>query len=203
MSTTPPRSVARTSDTTSIITSSAYVGGSAAVTGGAFSAAYATLKGRPAVLWTAAAGAQCFVLGSTFWFTRSLLRHNAAQARPLTYREDLAYSSLAGTFAGLTGGALRGRGNILPGAIVLGLVGLGGQLGMTAFAANADAPAREKRPLLDRLSDSKWWPLKSLSDEDYECELQEKLVGLEAEMQMIDEKISTLRHQKATSSGQS
>ncbi|KAK5103636.1 hypothetical protein LTS08_003054 [Lithohypha guttulata] len=176
-----PMPEAKPSGATSIAKSSAYVGGGAGALGAAFAAAHATLKGRNAALWGAAAGFQCFVLGSTFWFSRDVLRNNVDQGQ--------------GSLAGMAGGAMRSRGNIIPGAIVFGLVGLGGQAGLSALAGRIDAPDRERRPILDRLSDSKWWPLKSVSDEDYERELTEKIVGLEAELEVIDEKIALLRRE--------
>jgi hypothetical protein len=108
-------------------------------------------------------------------------------------------SGLAGSFAGMVGGAIRGPRNIVYGAAALGLLGLGGQVGFSALSTMADAPP-EKRPLLDRLSDSKWWPLKSVPDEDYEYELTEKIVGVEAEIAIIDEKIAVLKQYHAKSS---
>lgn len=178
----------------SIITSSLYVGGGTGALGAAFSAFHATLRGLPPVVWSTAAGAQCFVLGSTFWVARSALRHRAAQSHAITHREDLLYSSLAGSFAGMTGGAIRGRGHIVPGAIVLGLVGLTGQVGLSTLSTIVDSP-QESEPLLDRLSKTSWWPLKSISDEDYEHTLTEKIIRIEAEMAMIDDKITALRSQ--------
>ncbi|KAK5947370.1 hypothetical protein PMZ80_001520 [Knufia obscura] len=197
MSTHTPR--AAQSNANAIFISSAYFGGGAAALGGTFAAFYATVKGRNTVLWTGAAGAQCFVLGSTFWFSRTVLRNNALEAHPLSPKEELMYSSLAGSFAGMAGGALRGRGNIIPGAIVVGLMGLGGQASYTVFEHMAEKPA-DSRPLLDRLSSSKWWPLKSISDADYEKELSERVIGLEAEMAMIDERITALKQEFPRSS---
>lgn len=182
----------------SIISASNYVAGGTAITGAAFAAGYATLKGRPVVLWTVAAGGQWGVLGWTFWFTRSALRQHAQRenhSQELAPREELAYSAVAGSFSGLIGGAFRGRTNILPGAIAMGLVGLGGQLGYQALSLTASKD-RDQRPLLDRLSDSKWWPLKSLSDEEYDRDLTEQLIAIEAEVSIIDEKLDALKKVK-------
>lgn len=179
----------------SIINASNYVGVGSAVTGAAFAAGYATLKGRPVVLWTIAAGGQCGVLGWTFWFTRSLLRQSAQQDGTDTLpsqRKDLIYSTVAGSLSGTVGGAFRGRANIVPGAIMMGLAGLGGQVSYNILSAAAIRP-HDRRPLLVRLSDSKWWPLKVLSDEDYERELTEKIIAIEAEVSMIDDRIRALK----------
>lgn len=179
-------------NTTSTLTSSAYVGLSTGTLGVTYSALHASLTGRSALLWSTAAGAQCFVLGSTFWFTRSLLRNDSLTRKTISRREDVLYSTIAGSMAGVAGGALRGRTNIIPGAIVFGALGAAGQVGLGGVAASIDSPA-ERRPLLDRLSDTSWWPLKSLSDEDYEKDLQEQLIGVEADLIMVDERIAALK----------
>lgn len=182
----------------SIISASNYVAGGSAIAGAAFAAGYATLKGRPVVLWTVASGAQWGVLGWSFWFTRSILRQHAQRehdSQVLPLREELAYSTIAGSFSGLMGGAVRGRANVLPGAIIVGLVGFGGQLGYHGLSL-VESKDRDQRPILDRLSDSKWWPLKALSDEDYEHDLTEQLIAIEAEVSIIDEKLGALRMAK-------
>lgn len=193
MASDPPKT--RILNAGSIISASNYVAGGTAITGAAFAAGYATLKGRPVILWTVAAGGQCGVLGWTFWFTRSILRQNAQKEMlvpSLSQREELMYSAVAGSFSGLVGGAFRGRANILPGAVAMGLVGAGGQFGYNVLSL-AGLKERDQRPLLDRLSDSKWWPLKTLSDEEYEQDLTEKLIAIEAEVSMIDDKIKSLK----------
>lgn len=175
---------------------SLYAGGAAAVLGAGLAAASATLNGRSVWLRSSVAGCQFFVLGSTFWFARSVVRSNLVptgnQMVINSTREDLISSGIGGSFAGLAGGALRGPRNMLPGAIILGLMGLGGQAAYTGFAAVLDSPG-ERRPILEVLSDSSWWPLKSISDEDYEHELAEKVIEIEAEISMIDDKIVTLK----------
>lgn len=53
------------------------------------------------------------------------------------------------------------------------------------------------KPFLQRLADSKWVPLKSLSDDDYRGILNEKLLSIEAEVALLDEKIQELEKAKA------
>lgn len=89
-------------------------------------------------------------------------------------------------------------GRLVPGVIVFSLLGYAGQ---TAYHAidnwrmeHADTPSK---PILQRLAESKWIPLKSLSDEDYRGILNEKLLGIEAEISIIDERIQDLEKAKA------
>lgn len=188
----------------SIISASNYVAGSTAATGAIFGAAYATLKSRPVVLWTVIAGGQCGVLGWTFWATRSLMLqsiHQQDDSQPISTRQELMYSTVAGSLSGMVGGAFRGRANVLPGAIAMGLVGLGGQASYNALSLTAWTD-QQKRPLLDRLSESKWWPLKALSDEEYEKDLTEQLTAIEAEMSMIEDTINQLKQNPHSSHGE-
>lgn len=188
-------------DDGTLLTSSVYFGAGAAALGATFNAAYATLKGKPVVFWTVGGGLQSFILGSTFWLSRTVLRDNLASTRPLTRGQELVYSTAAGSLAGTVGGSLRGVRNIIPGAVVFGLMGFGGQLSYTAFLKMVEAPG-EKRPILERISEMKWSPFRSISDADYEKELSEKVIALEAEMAMIDERIASLKHHPSTPTGQ-
>jgi hypothetical protein len=58
---------------------------------------------------------------------------------------------------------------------------------------HANTPSK---PILQRLADSKWIPLKTLSDDEYRDILSEKLLSIEAEIAIIDEKIEELERAK-------
>ena len=49
------------------------------------------------------------------------------------------------------------------------------------------------KPLGQRIMESSWMPVKVLSDEQYREILDEKLLSVEAEISMVDEKIEELR----------
>ena len=55
------------------------------------------------------------------------------------------------------------------------------------------------KPIIQRIADSKWIPLRSLSDDDYRGMLSEKLLSIEAEISLIDDKIEELEKSKADS----
>lgn len=57
--------------------------------------------------------------------------------------------------------------------------------------------APSKRSTRDEWLNSKWSPVKVLSDGDYEGMLQEKLLRINAEMAIVDESIAHLRAQEA------
>lgn len=86
--------------------------------------------------------------------------------------------------------------NILPGAIMFALFGAGGQaLYNSADARNlaqVDAPEKD---LKQSWLNSKWSPMKVLSDKEYEEMLREKLLRVNAEIALVDENIEALRVQ--------
>lgn len=53
-----------------------------------------------------------------------------------------------------------------------------------------------QKPLIQRVLDSRWVPLRYLPDEGYEATLKEKLLGINAEIATIDDRIADLRSEK-------
>lgn len=49
------------------------------------------------------------------------------------------------------------------------------------------------KPWIERVAESKWVPFKILSDEQYKDMLNEKLLGVEVEIALIDDRIQELR----------
>ncbi|KAI4168558.1 MAG: hypothetical protein LQ348_007464 [Seirophora lacunosa] len=125
--------------------------------------------------------------------------------------ERVLPSTLAGAFTGAAGGALRGRANIIPGIIMFSLFGYTGQRAYNFLdapqptppprAATADSPHPPSpdddddadQPLWKRVLNSKYSPMKVLSDEQYEHLLREKLVRVDAEIAIVDEQIGKVK----------
>jgi len=76
---------------------------------------------------------------------------------------------------------------------MIGLLGLAGQGGYNMISANQHAEPAPPRSIVQRLAESKWVPLKALSDHQYEEMLNEKLLKVEVEISMVDDKIAALR----------
>lgn len=57
------------------------------------------------------------------------------------------------------------------------------------------------KSFLQSLASKKWIPMKTLSDEEYESMLREKLLRVEAEMAVMDEEIGRLREEERRGSG--
>lgn len=76
---------------------------------------------------------------------------------------------------------------------MIGLMGLVGQGGYNLMSADQHAKPAPRRSIIQRLAESKWVPLKALSDQQYEEMLNEKLLKIEVEISVIDDKIAALR----------
>jgi len=150
-----------------------------------------SLRSAHPVLFAAVSGAQWLGLGTTFWYTRSVIG-NAAFGGQLRRDQEAVCSTIAGSLAGGINGAFRSRSNIIPGAIVMGMIGFAGQYGYSVFSDRA-APDLEKGSLLQRFAAMKWVPLRSLSNQEYEKMLNEKLLSTEAEIAILDERVEALR----------
>lgn len=79
--------------------------------------------------------------------------------------------------------------NIIPGTIVFALLG---GLGQVAYNF---ADSRERKATSDQGSwlNSRWSPVKALSDDEYGKILQERLLRLNAEIALLDENIDAVK----------
>jgi len=124
-------------------------------------------------------------------------------------------STIAGASTGFALGFLfRGPRNVIPGTIMFSLFGWAGQHGYNyldarnsrAIQDQAEAKAmgvdKPKESLLHKFAKSKWSPMRVLSDEEYEKTIQEKVLYLEAQIAMIDDRIAEHRRRAAESKAQ-
>ncbi|KAL8758379.1 MAG: hypothetical protein Q9184_003947 [Pyrenodesmia sp. 2 TL-2023] len=162
-------------------------------------------------LFAIASGLQWTLLGTTYYISRMLILRAWKIEPSSPPHERILPSTLAGAFTGGTmGGALRGRANVIPGIIMFSLFGFAGQHAYNyldraptskptlVLHKNPDPSAvneltniktPEEQPLWKRVLNSKYSPMKVLSDKQYEDLLREKLLGVEAELAIVNEKI--------------
>ncbi|KAL4738600.1 hypothetical protein BDV11DRAFT_189228 [Aspergillus similis] len=140
-------------------------------------------------------GIHWFVCGTSFWWLRSnILKHyyeDKATLKQRTYASTISGGIAGGAVTKLMGGRL------IPGLVVFSLFGYVGQVSYNAIdkwqLEQANTPSK---PFLTRIAESKWVPLKSLTDDEYRGILSEKLLTIEAEIALIDEKIEELQKAK-------
>lgn len=88
-----------------------------------------------------------------------------------------------------------------PGLIVFSLVGYLGQGGWNIAERwrqeNEGKEDSKPKSLLQRMADSKWIPLRALSDEEFRNILKEKVLSLDVEIALLDDKIKSLEDERA------
>jgi hypothetical protein len=90
---------------------------------------------------------------------------------------------------------LGGPKNVIPGALIFALFGAAGQAIYNSADARASSlpPQTAEKDLKNSWLNSKWSPMKVLTDKEYESMLREKLLNVEAEISLVDERIAALR----------
>ncbi|KAF2997038.1 hypothetical protein E8E13_000478 [Curvularia kusanoi] len=206
-----------------VIRQAAGIGGLTAVPGTAIGAFSGTLRTQTPILFAIASGIQCFALGSTFWTARTVLLNQdglsnwwkTTRGLPLEARNDLKptrsdrvrASTIAGAFTGLSLGLLfRGPRNAIPGTFMFSLFGFAGQHGYNYLDkknteeveedARLAAKGEKRKNFMERIAEMKWSPMEVLTDERYEEMLQERLLKIEVEIALVDDRIEGFR-QKA------
>ncbi|PNS19212.1 hypothetical protein CAC42_2389 [Sphaceloma murrayae] len=142
-------------------------------------------------------GIQCFGLGTTFWASRSaVLAAWYSDRNQATPRDRIYASTLAGGFTGLAMGLLtRGKSNAVPGGLMFSVFGASGQgLYNLIDASNSQKPAQdaESKGVLKWIARQKWSPFSILTDTEYERILRERILQLDVEIALIDDRIAAL-----------
>ncbi|KAI9051589.1 hypothetical protein LZ554_004633 [Drepanopeziza brunnea f. sp. 'monogermtubi'] len=172
------------------------VGGLSGTSGLLFGGFAGVIRSNTPFLFALASGIQWSVLGGTFWASRGAVLHAWGKEK-VTPNEKVSASAIAGSIAGTAGGLLRGRKNVIPGAVMFAIFGAAGQaLYNMADARNSELALAPERDLKDSWLNSKWSPMKVLSDAEYEKMLQEKLLRINAQIALVDENIEALRSEE-------
>ncbi|KAI2612804.1 uncharacterized protein GGS25DRAFT_136205 [Hypoxylon fragiforme] len=156
------------------------------------------VRSAPPVIFAIAASLQWFALGSTYMASRSLVEHAWGGEKTLGPSDAVKASGLAGGMAGMVGGMIRGPRNIIPGTLFFGTAGTAGMYISQRFKASpkeSDSAIKPKSSWLD----SKWIPMKRLSDKEYEEMLEEKILHINAEISIIDDNIASLQESRKAS----
>ncbi|KAJ5690595.1 hypothetical protein N7462_004987 [Penicillium macrosclerotiorum] len=149
------------------------------------------LRSPNPVVHSLSCGIHWFACGSTFWWLRSNIIKIHFQDQP-SPSERAYVSALCG---GLSGGVVTRLmgGRLVPGLVIFSLLGYGGQSAFNRLDAwQMDWAQHPSKPFGQRVAESKWIPLRHLSDQEYRGMLSEKLLSVEAEIALLDEKIEEL-----------
>ncbi|KAJ5083576.1 hypothetical protein N7456_013003 [Penicillium angulare] len=179
--------------------SAAKVGALSGTAGLIYGGAAGVIRSPNPVIHSVSCGIHWAACGSTFWWLRSniIKLHLQDQASP----QERAYvSAISGGISGGVVTRLMG-GRLIPGLVVFSLLGYAGQSAFNRVDAwQMHRSQNPSKPLAVRMAESKWIPLRHLSDEDYRGILSEKLLSIEAEIALLDEKIEDLEKTRPGSS---
>ncbi|EWZ38265.1 hypothetical protein FOCG_04818 [Fusarium oxysporum f. sp. radicis-lycopersici 26381] len=159
------------------------------------------------IVWGAFSGFQWFTLGTSFWckfthqnhvlasgltsqVTRSIVVKAWGGEERLKNGDKTIASAIAGTAAGSVGGLIRGPKNILPAMLVFTTVGAGGQMIANRMATRKPKVHDENESFWTR-----WSPLKKLTDQEYRDMMSEKMLRIDADIALIDDRIAELKKQ--------
>lgn len=181
-------------------------GGLSALSGTIVGGFSGILVSRTPVLFAVASSIQWGIIGTTFWGTRTALlsHYKTARIYPTPQEKGLS-TTLAASLAGATGGILRGPKNVLPGLVVFASAGYVGQRIYDALDERKMEEMRleenGKKGNGETWTNSKWVPWKKLTDDEYEGMLKERLLKVDAEIAILDDKLQVLREQQNSEAG--
>ncbi len=150
-------------------------------------------------MFATASGLQTFALGTTFWATRTVVLDAWIPANRVATSGDLIKAStLSGAVSGgIIGAVTRGRANVLPGMIMISSFGFLGQVIYNKISAPREKPHVPGDGFWMRMGRKSWFPARVMTDQEYADLLKEKMLKLDVEISIIDDRIAALRKQQA------
>ncbi|QQK42441.1 NADH-cytochrome B5 reductase [Penicillium digitatum] len=175
----------------SALLSAAKVGALSGTAGLIYGGAAGVIRSPNPMIHSLSCGIHWFACGSAFWWLRSnIIKHHYQDKASL--KERIYTSALCGGIAGGSVTKLMG-GRLVPGAIIFSILGYCGQSVFNRVDAwQLENAHKTSKPLMQRMAESKWIPLRSLSDQEYRDMLSEKLLSIDAEIALLDDKIEEL-----------
>ncbi|KYK61850.1 hypothetical protein DCS_02994 [Drechmeria coniospora] len=138
-------------------------------------------------------GVQWFTLGTSYWFARTVTIRALGGDEQLRPVDRVQASAVAGSATGAIAGLMRGPPKILPAMVLWGVFGAGGQLVANRINTRDSKPANERGSWLG----GRWSPLKKMSDGEYVQMMEEKILKVEADIALIDDRIAELRAEQS------
>lgn len=90
----------------------------------------------------------------------------------------------------------RGRSNVIPAAVMMSLFGCVGQLAANRYNTAGNPDLKPKQGFWRRMSEKPFSPVTVLTNEQYAEMLREKMLKLDVEISIIEDKISALEAQQ-------
>ncbi|EQL36976.1 hypothetical protein BDFG_01603 [Blastomyces dermatitidis ATCC 26199] len=174
------------------------VGALSGASGLIFGGITGVLRSPNPAIHSIAAGLHWFAFGTSTWWLRSNILRVQFDDKPTVGQRAFASSVSSGLSGGAIAFSIHRR--FIPGAVIFGIAGFLGQKSydvIHGWQLSRDQTAPRK-PLFQRMLESKWMLLKPLPDDEYVGMLNEKLLAVDAEIAVIDDKIAALKRLEAS-----
>ncbi|QKX58263.1 uncharacterized protein TRUGW13939_05384, partial [Talaromyces rugulosus] len=185
-----------------VLVSSLKVGALSACAGLTYGGASGILRAtKHPIIHSISHGIHWAAWGTSFWWMRNniISIHYQDNATP----KDRVYASAVS--GGLSGGIVTRLmgGKFTPGLVLFSLFGYVGQKTWNFVERRQqENEGKGPKPILQRMAESKWVPLRSLSDDEFRNLLNEKLLSIEVDISLLDEKIQSLERERALEQSQ-
>ncbi|OJD25865.1 hypothetical protein ACJ73_02762 [Blastomyces percursus] len=174
------------------------VGALSGASGLIFGGITGVLRSPNPAIHSVTAGIHWFAFGTSTWWLRSNILRVQFDDKHTAGQRAFASSVSSGLSGGAIAFSIHRR--FIPGAVIFGVAGFLGQKSydvIDGWQLSKDQTAPRK-PLAQRVLESKWMLLKPLPDDEYIGMLNEKLLAVDAEIAVIDDKIAALKRLEAS-----
>lgn len=155
------------------------------------------IKGRHPIVSALSGGIYTFTLGTTLWTAREIVVRSWKPDRQYTPRELTMATALGfGVGGGAVSAAFRSRAHFVPGLLVFSITGALGQGAVNAWDARRQNGSPNRDGFWMRIAKSSYSPVTVWSDDEYANVLREKMLKLDVEIAILDDKIAALREQQ-------
>lgn len=95
----------------------------------------------------------------------------------------------------------RGRANVLPAALMWSLFGCVGQVAYNRYSAPSSQQQQQvvKEGFWERMANKRWSPVTIMTDQEYANKLRDKLLRVDVEIALLDDKIAALKQEQLES----
>ncbi|KAF2767734.1 hypothetical protein EJ03DRAFT_328926 [Teratosphaeria nubilosa] len=162
-----------------------------------FGGAAGIVKATTPFIFASVSGLQTFALGTTFWACRGtyLRMQDVGNLKPHHY--TIASAASGALSGGLVALATRGRRNFIPATLMWSLIAGSGQLAYNTISVRTQSDQQlPTESFWKHIASKSWSPVKVMSDQEYAELLKEKMLKVDVDIAILDDKIAALKRQQ-------
>ncbi|KAH9834287.1 hypothetical protein Tdes44962_MAKER08665 [Teratosphaeria destructans] len=162
-----------------------------------FGGAAGIVKATTPFIFASVSGLQTFALGTTFWACRGTYLRMQDVGNLKAHDYSVASAASGALSGGLVALVTRGRRNFIPATLMWSLIAGSGQLAYNTFSARPQTDQElPTESFWKHIASKSWSPVKVMSDGEYAELLKEKMLKVDVEIAILDDKIAALKKQQ-------